>query len=287
MAITNYDLQLLTAGKTDAPPMSNYTMITGGERSFDSAGSITTLWRIISICSIVWTIVLGSRWLLVRYIRMKMRRLALQYRLCPVFDPRIVVGPGGAVTIKPMSKIQIEEMKERVYVMENTETLVKNDDDDDDDDDDNLMGKNEEEDDDDNTKFMVLTMTAPEGLELIAKRTKDYMTTKSTILFLIVFSWSSLFHATGGGLTSNIIYGQITGSIMLLICIIIWLLMLTYFVLVITLGTSYRRTNIQDMLDLCYNMQRTDEEVRVLLKTLGSKVGRWSVANRDYRKMCK
>jgi hypothetical protein len=75
--------------RTDAPPFSNYTMITGIERSFDVAGSITTLWRILSVCSIVWTCVLGSRFLFVRYIRLKMRRLALQYRLCPVFDPRI------------------------------------------------------------------------------------------------------------------------------------------------------------------------------------------------------
>ena len=32
---------------TDAPPTCNYTMLTGEERSFDVAGSVTSMWRIV------------------------------------------------------------------------------------------------------------------------------------------------------------------------------------------------------------------------------------------------
>jgi hypothetical protein len=32
-------------------------------------------------------------------------------------------------------------------------------------------------------------------------------------------------------------------------------------------------------------MQRTNVEAHVILKIIGGKVGRWSVANRDYRKI--
>ena len=72
---------------------------------------------------ITWSCVLSGRYFLVRYLRLKMRRLAKQYRLCPVFDPRIVVGPGGAVTVKPMSKIQIKAMQERVRQMEHEDAF--------------------------------------------------------------------------------------------------------------------------------------------------------------------
>ena len=74
-----------------------------------------------------------------------------------------------------------------------------------------------EEEDEENQKLAVLTITAPEGLELIAKRTHDYMTMKSIVLFLVVYSWPSYFHASGGGMTSGIIYGQIIGSFMMLV----------------------------------------------------------------------
>ena len=74
-----------------------------------------------------------------------------------------------------------------------------------------------EEEDEENQKLAVLTMTAPEGLELIAKRTHDYMTMKSIVLFLVVYSWPSYFHASGGGMTSGIIYGQIIGSFMMFV----------------------------------------------------------------------
>ena len=38
-------------------------------------------------------------------------------------------------------------------------------------------------------------------------------------------------------------------------------------------------------MDQCYEMQRTNVEAHVILKIIGGKVGRWSVANRDYRKI--
>jgi len=111
--------------------------------------------------------------LLVRYINEKMKRLALQYRLCPVFDPRIVVGPGGAVTVKPMSKMQHEEMMRRIDMMENQKVKSKQEEEEEENNQDGLvLEKDAEKDEDEDQKMTVLTMTAPEGLELIAKRTK-------------------------------------------------------------------------------------------------------------------
>jgi hypothetical protein len=158
----------------DSPKKKNLTMITGKERSYDEAGSVTSLWRIIFVTIIVWSIVLIGRYLLVRYIRIKMERLALQYRLCPVFDPRIIVGPGGVVTTKPMSKMQHEEMKQRLELF-NKPNLIKEKGGEED----KIVGlgiiengKMDQHDEEDEQKMSVLTMTAPEGLELIAKRTK-------------------------------------------------------------------------------------------------------------------
>ena len=125
--------------------------------------------------------------------------LVIKYKYIYIYI-NTVVGPGGAVTIKAMSKIQVEEMKQRVNVMENTDALDK---DEDDEDEDPFAKLNEdvENGEEENQPLIVLTMTAPEGLELIAKRTRDYMTTNTTCLFLLMFSWSSLFQACGGGMT--------------------------------------------------------------------------------------
>mgnify|MGYP006097488703 CR=1 FL=1 len=46
--------------------------------------------------------------------------------------------------------------------------------------------------------------------------------------------------------------------------VIVFCLILYYFLMVITLGTSYRRTSVHDVLDMCYEMQRTDQEARKL-----------------------
>jgi hypothetical protein len=157
----------------DAPPVATTTMISGKERNYDPAGSTTALWRIIIVTIMVWSIFLCCRYLLVRYINEKMKRLALQYRLCPVFDPRIVVGPGGAVTVKPMSKMQHEEMMRRIDMMENQKVKSKQEEEEEENNQDGLvLEKDAEKDEDEDQKMTVLTMTAPEGLELIAKRTK-------------------------------------------------------------------------------------------------------------------
>jgi hypothetical protein len=63
---------------------------------------------------------------------------------------------------------------------------------------------------------------------------------------------------------SGIIYGQILGGLMMLTGVIVFCLILYYFLMVITLGTSYRRTSVHDVLDMCYEMQRTDQEARKL-----------------------
>jgi hypothetical protein len=71
------------------------------------------------------------------------------------------------------------------------------------------------------------------------------MTTKATILFLIVISWPSYFHATGGGMTCKIVYGQVIGGLMMFVGTISFCSLLAYFLFVVTLGTSYRRTNVR------------------------------------------
>ena len=259
-------------------------MITGVERSYDVAGSITTLWKTFFVTCIAWLVVLSSRYVLVRYIQMKMRKLALQYRLCPVFDPRIIVGPGGAVLVKAMSKMQKEEMLKRIELVENQKVLSKEEEEEDEDEG-LVVAAEENRNEDEDIEQSVLTMTAPEGLELIAKRTKDYMTTRATVLFLIVFSWPSYFQACGGGMVSGVVYGQVIGGLMMFLGVVLFGLFVAYFLLVITLGTSYRRSNAIDVLDLCYEMQRTNVETSLVLHVLGNKYGRWSVANRDYRRM--
>ena len=86
-----------------------------------------------------------------------------------------------------MSKIQVEEMKQRVNVMENTDALDK---DEDDEDEDPFAKLNEdvENGEEENQPLIVLTMTAPEGLELIAKRTcvkHLYLYKKKLSIYLI------------------------------------------------------------------------------------------------------
>tara|TARA_B110000090_G_C13024538_1_gene309368 strand:+ start:198 stop:548 length:351 start_codon:yes stop_codon:yes gene_type:complete len=72
----------------------------------------------------------------------------------------------------------------------------------------------------------------------------DYMTTRATVVFLIVFSWPSMFQACGGGMTSGILSGQIIGSFVMLAGVVLFALFLAYFLMVVTLGTSYRRINV-------------------------------------------